>query len=48
MEDVKRIWRNLFVKTYAGAIVNRWLKIYRESDYSSKLRQLFTDNKPAG
>ena len=46
-KDVKRIWRNLFVKTYAGAIVNRWLNIYRESDYSSTLRQLFTDNKPA-
>ena len=46
-KDVKRIWRNLFVKTYAGVIVNRWLKIYRESDYSSTLRQLFTDHKPA-
>ena len=47
-KDVKRIWRNLFVKTYAGAIVSRWLKIYRENDYNSKLRQLFTGDKPAG
>ena len=45
--DIKRIWRNLFIKTYAGAIVNRWLKIYRGSDYSSKLRRLFTDNETA-
>lgn len=45
--DIKKIWRNLFVKTYAGAIVNRWMKIYHESDYSSKLRRLFTDNKAA-
>jgi hypothetical protein len=45
--DIKRKWRNLFVKTYAGAIVNRWLKIYRESDYNSKLRRLFEDNKIA-
>jgi len=45
--DIKRIWRNLFVKTYAGAIVNRWLKIYHESNYNSKLRQIFIDNKMA-
>jgi radical SAM superfamily enzyme YgiQ (UPF0313 family) len=45
--DIKRKWRNLFVKTYAGAIVNRWLKIYRESDYNSELRRLFVDNKIA-
>jgi radical SAM superfamily enzyme YgiQ (UPF0313 family) len=43
--DVKKIWRNLFVKTYAGAIVNRWFKIYRESDFNSKLQRIFTDNK---
>lgn len=46
-KDVKRIWRNLFVKTYAGTIVSRWLKIYRESDYNSKLRQFFINNKLA-
>ncbi|PKN69623.1 MAG: hypothetical protein CVU54_09825 [Deltaproteobacteria bacterium HGW-Deltaproteobacteria-12] len=45
--DVKKIWRNLFVKTYAGAIVNRWFKIYRESDFNSKLQRIFTDNKIA-
>ncbi|HQP25906.1 MAG TPA: radical SAM protein [Smithellaceae bacterium] len=43
--DIKRIWRNLFVKTYAGAIVNRWMKIYRESDYNSRLRRFFISNK---
>ncbi|MGB5219153.1 MAG: radical SAM protein [Smithella sp.] len=45
--DIKRIWRNLFVKTYAGAIVSRWLKIYRESDYKNRLRRIFTNNKTA-
>lgn len=45
--DIKRIWRNLFVKTYAGAIVTRWLKIYRESDYKNKLRRIFMNNQTA-
>lgn len=45
--DIQRTWRNLFVKTYAGAIVSRWLKLYRESDYKNKLRQIFTNNKTA-
>lgn len=43
--DIKRIWRNLFVRTYAGAIVNRWLKIYRESDYRNVLKQLSLNRK---
>ena len=46
-KDVKRIWRNLFVKTYAGAIVSRWLKIYRHSDYNIKLRHIFQIHKAA-
>ncbi|HPC08918.1 MAG TPA: radical SAM protein, partial [Smithella sp.] len=44
-KDIKRIWRNLFVRTYAGAIVNRWLKIYRKSRYGDKLRKFFLDSK---
>ena len=38
--DIKRKWRNLFVKTYAGAITKRWFKEYRSSDYRNILRQL--------
>ena len=43
--DIKRKWRNLLVKTYAGVTMKRWLKAYRSSDYNSKLRRLFTGNK---
>lgn len=43
--DIKRRWRNLFVKTYAGATMKRWLKAYRASDYNSKLRGLFISKK---
>lgn len=46
-KDIKRRWRNLFIRTYAGAIVNRWLKAYRASNYKNKLRQLFISNKMA-
>ncbi len=45
--DIKRIWRNLLVKTYAGVIIKRWLKAYRSSDYSSKLQRFFIGNKNA-
>jgi hypothetical protein len=45
--DIKRRWRNLFVKTYAGVTIKRWLKAYYGSDYNSKLRRLFTGNKNA-
>jgi radical SAM superfamily enzyme YgiQ (UPF0313 family) len=38
--DIKRRWRNLFIKTYAGAITKRWLKEYRNSEYINTLRQL--------
>jgi radical SAM superfamily enzyme YgiQ (UPF0313 family) len=38
--DVKRRWRNLFVKTYAGAIAKRWFKEYQNSEYINTLRQL--------
>ena len=39
-KDIKRRWRNLFIKTYAGAIVKRWLKEYQSSEYIDTLRQL--------
>ncbi len=45
--DIKRKWRNLFVKTYAGAIMKRWLKSYNLSDYNSKFQRLFIGNKNA-
>jgi radical SAM superfamily enzyme YgiQ (UPF0313 family) len=38
--DIKRRWRNLFVKTYAGSITKRWLKEYRDSRYVNTLRQM--------
>jgi hypothetical protein len=38
--DIKRRWRNLFIKTYAGVIAKRWLKEYRSSEYINTLRQL--------
>jgi radical SAM superfamily enzyme YgiQ (UPF0313 family) len=38
--DIKRRWRNLFIKTYAGAVTKRWLKEYRNSEYINTLRQL--------
>jgi len=38
--DIKRKWRNLFVKTYAGVITKRWLKEYRDSQYINTLRQM--------
>jgi radical SAM superfamily enzyme YgiQ (UPF0313 family) len=38
--DIKRRWRNLFIKTYAGAITKRWLKEYQSSEYINTLRQL--------
>jgi radical SAM superfamily enzyme YgiQ (UPF0313 family) len=43
--DIKRRWRNLLIKTYAGATMKKWLKAYRVSDYNSKVRRLFGDNK---
>ena len=38
--DIKRKWRNLFVKTYAGVITKRWLKSYSDSDYKNNLWRL--------
>lgn len=44
-EDINRRWRNLFVRTYAGAIVSRWLKLYRNSDYRNVIKQLSPSKK---
>lgn len=38
--DTKRRWRNLAIKTYGGAIVRRWQKEYKISNYSKKLRKI--------
>ncbi|HOW57231.1 MAG TPA: radical SAM protein [Smithellaceae bacterium] len=46
--DVKRGWRNLLVKTYAGAIMKRWLKAYRDSDYNANLQRLLKVGKKTG
>jgi len=39
-QDIKRRWRNLFIKTYAGTITKKWLKEYRRSEYINTLKQL--------
>jgi len=39
-QDIKRRWRNLFIKTYAGAITKKWLKEYQRSEYINTLKQL--------
>jgi len=39
-QDIKRRWRNLFIKTYAGAITKKWLKEYRSSEYINTLKRL--------
>jgi radical SAM superfamily enzyme YgiQ (UPF0313 family) len=39
-QDIKRRWRNLFIKTYAGAITKKWLKECRSSEYINTLKQL--------
>jgi radical SAM superfamily enzyme YgiQ (UPF0313 family) len=43
--DIKRRWRNLLIKTYAGVTMTRWLKAYRSMDYNTKIKQLLTGNK---
>jgi putative effector of murein hydrolase len=43
--DIKRRWRNLLIKTYAGVTMTRWLKAYRSMDYNTKIKQLFIGNK---
>ncbi|MCG6537574.1 MAG: hypothetical protein L7F78_23375, partial [Syntrophales bacterium LBB04] len=30
-DDIKRRWRNLFIKTYGGGIARRWLQEYRKA-----------------
>lgn len=40
-EDIKREWRNLFVKTYGSGVVRKWLNEYKKSDYRTKLKEFF-------
>lgn len=39
--DIKKVWRNLAFKTYAGSILKRWLKEYKYSDYDQKSKEYF-------
>lgn len=41
-DDIKKKWKNLFVKTYGGQIVRRWMEEYKKSDYNMKLNKLFS------
>jgi hypothetical protein len=43
-DDIKRRWRNLFIKTYGGGIARRWLQEYRKSGYETKLKEFFIKN----
>jgi radical SAM superfamily enzyme YgiQ (UPF0313 family) len=45
-QNIKKRWRNLAVKTYAGGIVRGWMKEYKNSDYSTKMRQYFQHKTP--
>jgi len=38
---IKRSWRNLFVKTYAGGIVRGWIEEYKKSDYAEQIQKYF-------
>ncbi|MFH1638585.1 MAG: radical SAM protein [Candidatus Woesearchaeota archaeon] len=46
-EDIRRRWRNLFIKTYGAEIVRRWSEEYRKSDYKKKLKSFFSKRKKA-
>nr|MBC8500236.1 hypothetical protein [DPANN group archaeon] len=43
--DIRRKWRNLAMKTYGANIVRRWMKAYKESDYSKRLKQLYVKKR---
>lgn len=43
--DIKRTWRNLFIKTYGGMIARGWAREYKKSDYKSKLKEFFSKKK---
>ena len=42
--DIRRKWRNLAVKTYAGGIVRSWYREYKNSSYLLKLKPYFSKN----
>jgi len=38
--DIRRKWRNLAVRTYAGGIVRGFMKEYKKSEYGKKINLL--------
>ncbi|MFA6088921.1 MAG: hypothetical protein WC755_03590 [Candidatus Woesearchaeota archaeon] len=44
-KDIKRTWRNLAFKTYAGIIAKNWMREYKNSDYTKKLKAMFPKMK---
>ncbi|MBW3011728.1 hypothetical protein KY311_00940 [Candidatus Woesearchaeota archaeon] len=44
-DDMKRGWRNLFVRTYGSKIMQNWLREYKNSNYDQSLRKYLRDNK---
>ena len=45
MDDIKRKWRNLTIRTYGGGIVKKWYKEYEKGEYSSRMKDFFTKKK---
>jgi radical SAM superfamily enzyme YgiQ (UPF0313 family) len=45
--DIRRRWRNLFIRTYGGGIVRRWFAEYEKSDYKEKLKEIFSKKAQA-
>ncbi len=43
--DIKRRWRNLGIKTYAGEIVRGWMREYKKSDHGKRLREAISQSK---
>ena len=44
-KDIQKKWRNLAINTYARGIVKNWMCEYKKSDYSEKLKKLFTKQR---
>jgi radical SAM superfamily enzyme YgiQ (UPF0313 family) len=40
---IKRRWRNLFITTYGGGIMRRWLHEYKKSGHSAKMKKIFSE-----
>jgi len=39
--DIRRKWRNLFVRTYGARIVKKWQAEYKKSNYEPKIKEFF-------